>query len=45
MATAVLAFALAAMIVNVMPGLDTFLVLRTSIAQGGGAGSRRHSAS
>ncbi|URN01358.1 LysE family translocator [Actinomadura madurae] len=34
MATAVLAFALAAMIVNVMPGLDTFLVLRTSIAQG-----------
>ncbi|MEO3828030.1 LysE family translocator [Actinomadura sp. B10D3] len=34
MATAVLAFALAAMIVNVMPGLDTLLVLRTSIVQG-----------
>ena len=34
MITAALAFALAAMIVNVAPGLDTFLVLRTSVAQG-----------
>lgn len=34
MITAALAFAVAAMIVNVVPGLDTFLVLRTSVAQG-----------
>ncbi|TDD72468.1 LysE family translocator [Actinomadura darangshiensis] len=34
MIAAALAFAAAAMIINVAPGLDTFLVLRTSIAQG-----------
>jgi threonine/homoserine/homoserine lactone efflux protein len=34
MITAVLAFAVAAMIINVVPGLDTFLVLKTSVAQG-----------
>ncbi|NDU74703.1 LysE family transporter [Actinomadura sp. DSM 109109] len=38
MVTAALAFAAAAMIVNVVPGLDTFLVLRTSVSQGRGAG-------
>jgi threonine/homoserine/homoserine lactone efflux protein len=34
MLTAVLAFALAALVINVAPGLDTLLVLRTSLAQG-----------
>ena len=34
MITAALAFAVAALIVNVVPGLDTFLVLRTSVARG-----------
>ncbi|WP_433469096.1 LysE family translocator [Spirillospora sp. CA-128828] len=34
MMTAVIAFAAAALIINVVPGLDTFLVLRTSVAQG-----------
>jgi threonine/homoserine/homoserine lactone efflux protein len=34
MVTAVLAFAVAALIINVVPGLDTFLVLRTSMTQG-----------
>ncbi|MGI5202194.1 LysE family translocator [Spirillospora sp. CA-108201] len=38
MITAALAFALAAMIVNVAPGLDTFLVLRTSVSAGRGCG-------
>ncbi|MGW3773676.1 LysE family translocator [Actinomadura verrucosospora] len=38
MITAALAFAVAAMIVNVVPGLDTFLVLRTSAAHGRGCG-------
>ncbi|MFC6878499.1 MULTISPECIES: LysE family translocator [Actinomadura] len=32
--TAALAFAGAAMLINVMPGLDTLLVVRTSVAQG-----------
>ncbi|MEV3926566.1 LysE family translocator [Actinomadura coerulea] len=38
MITAALAFAVAAMIVNVVPGLDTFLVLRTSAVRGRGCG-------
>ncbi|MEU6749855.1 LysE family transporter [Spirillospora sp. NPDC046719] len=38
MLTAALAFAGAAMIINVMPGLDTLLVLRTSVALGRGGG-------
>jgi threonine/homoserine/homoserine lactone efflux protein len=38
MLTAALAFAGAALIVNVVPGLDTLLVLRTSIALGRGGG-------
>lgn len=34
MTAAALAFAGAAMLINVMPGLDTLLVVRTSVAQG-----------
>ncbi|MDL4822071.1 LysE family translocator [Actinomadura opuntiae] len=38
MLTAALAFAGAALIINVVPGLDTLLVLRTSVAQGRAGG-------
>lgn len=38
MLTAALAFAGVALIINVTPGLDTLLVLRTSVAQGRGGG-------
>ncbi|QKG27469.1 LysE family translocator [Actinomadura verrucosospora] len=38
MLTAALAFAGAALIINIVPGLDTLLVLRTSIALGRGGG-------